>query len=234
VAGVWQRRWVRITAALLALPIVALIGVGAYYYVTYARIIEARLHGERERVFPRVYARPLELRRGQSMTDRQLVDRLNDLGYAERSEPKRPGEFSIADGVVSIRSRKVDAKGRLITVSFQRPVPPPRKGSRRPAPPPKLSDRVERLELGAERRERILLDAPLLTAIVTGERAKRRPVAIAAIPERMTQAVLAIEDRRFYDHPGVDVIRSIGAIVTNLRGDTPYLVGGSTITQQLV
>src|SRR5262249_26513061 len=47
-------------------------------------------------------------------------------------------------------------------------------------------------------------------------------------------AVLAIEDHRFYEHPGVDVIRSVGAIVTNLRGETPYLVGGSTITQQLV
>ena len=31
--------------------------------------------------------------------------------------------------------------------------------------------------------------------------------------------MLAIEDRRFYDHPGVDFIRSVGAIVTNLRGD---------------
>ena len=79
-----------------------------------------------------------------------------------------------------------------------------------------------------------MLDAPLLTSIISGEREKRRPVALSAIPERVTQAVLAIEDRRFYDHPGVDIIRSIGAIVTNLRGDTPYLVGGSTITQQLV
>jgi penicillin-binding protein 1B len=50
----------------------------------------------------------------------------------------------------------------------------------------------------------------------------------------MIQAVLAIEDRRFYDHPGVDVIRAIAATLTNMRGDRPYLVGGSTITQQLV
>jgi len=50
----------------------------------------------------------------------------------------------------------------------------------------------------------------------------------------MVQAVLAIEDRRFYDHPGVDLIRTIGAVITNLRGEKKYLVGGSTITQQLV
>ena len=48
------------------------------------------------------------------------------------------------------------------------------------------------------------------------------------------QAVLAIEDRRFYSHPGVDVIRTFGAVVTNLRGEKKYLVGGSTLTQQLV
>ncbi len=100
--------------------------------------------------------------------------------------------------------------------------------------PPKPSDRVEQLELGTEVMDSVVLDAPVLTSLIIGEREKRRPVALLAIPARVTQAVLAIEDRRFYDHPGVDVIRSFGAVVTNLRGDTPYLVGGSTITQQLV
>ena len=46
--------------------------------------------------------------------------------------------------------------------------------------------------------------------------------------------MLAIEDRRFYDHPGVDLIGSAAAVVTNLRGEKAYLVGGSTLTQQLV
>ena len=79
-----------------------------------------------------------------------------------------------------------------------------------------------------------MLDAPVLTSLISGEREKRRPVALAAIPPRVTQAVLAIEDRRFYEHPGVDPIGIVGAIVTNLRGDRAYLAGGSTITQQLV
>jgi penicillin-binding protein 1B len=50
----------------------------------------------------------------------------------------------------------------------------------------------------------------------------------------MIDAVLVIEDRRFYEHPGVDPIRMVGALLTNLRGDRPYLVGGSTVTQQIV
>ncbi len=49
----------------------------------------------------------------------------------------------------------------------------------------------------------------------------------------MVQAVLAIEDRRYYSHPGVDPIRMVGALFTNLFGNRPYLEGGSTITQQL-
>ena len=69
--------------------------------------------------------------------------------------------------------------------------------------------------------------------MMTGSREKRRRVALEAIPARMQEAVLAIEDRRFYYHPGVDPIRIVGAVFTNVFGDRPYLVGGSTITQQL-
>ena len=185
-------------------------------------------------MLPRVFARPLELRRGQALSERQLIDRLNDLGYAQRDEPARPGEFTVGRASVAIRGRSAELTGRVIRVSFQKPVPAAPRGSKRPAPAPRPSDRVERLELDTAARDRIVLDAPLLTSIINGEREKRRPMALSAMPARITQAVLAIEDRRFYDHPGVDIIRSIGAIVTNLRGDRPYLVGGSTITQQLV
>src|SRR5919204_5447497 len=55
-----------------------------YFYVSFSHIIDARLHGERERSLPRVYARPLELRRGESLTELELIARLNDLGYAQR------------------------------------------------------------------------------------------------------------------------------------------------------
>src|SRR5262245_13015117 len=87
IGSLWQERWVRITAAALAAPLVVVSFAAGYYYVTFARLIDAKLTGERERVLPRIFARPLELHRGQSMTDRQLVDRLNDLGYAERTKP---------------------------------------------------------------------------------------------------------------------------------------------------
>jgi penicillin-binding protein 1B len=49
----------------------------------------------------------------------------------------------------------------------------------------------------------------------------------------MVDAVLAIEDQRYYSHPGVDPIRIVGAVFTNVFGNRPYLEGASTITQQL-
>jgi penicillin-binding protein 1B len=79
----------------------------------------------------------------------------------------------------------------------------------------------------------VTLDPPLVTALMSGSREKRRRVPLNTIPPRVQQAVLAIEDRRFYTHPGVDFIRMVGALVTNVSGDRPYLVGASTITQQL-
>jgi penicillin-binding protein 1B len=73
-----------------------------------------------------------------------------------------------------------------------------------------------------------------LTSLNSGEREKRRPVALSVIPPRMTQAVLAIEDHRFYEHPGIDPIGMFGAAFSYMTGRRTYLAGGSTITQQLV
>ena len=60
----------------LAIPFVLLSAVTVYYYVTFSRLIDARMHGEFERADPRVFARPFEVRRGQSLTPHLLVDRL--------------------------------------------------------------------------------------------------------------------------------------------------------------
>lgn len=52
------------------------------------------------------------------------------------------------------------------------------------------------------------------------------------IPENMKQAQIAIEDKRFFDHHGVDLNRTLGAILHLTSGDSSY--GGSTLTQQLI
>ena len=52
------------------------------------------------------------------------------------------------------------------------------------------------------------------------------------IPQAMKDAVVAIEDKRFYDHNGVDWARTLSAVVNLATGEDTY--GGSTITQQLI
>lgn len=232
-----RRRWPIYAAGAIGVPAVCLSAVLGYYYVWFARQIDARLHGERDRVLPRVFARPFELRKGLALTDRHLIDRLNDLGYAQRARVEQPGEFAIGrGGVVVLIPRNGEAAGRTLRVIFHVPAPRARRpGAPLPPPAPAGSDRVERLELvPGGPVERVALDSPMLTALISTGREKRRQVPLATIPTRVREAVLAIEDRRFYSHPGVDPIRAVGALITNIRGDRPYLVGASTITQQLV
>jgi penicillin-binding protein 1B len=95
---------------------------------------------------------------------------------------------------------------------------------------------IDRLELVGTKKttDRVTLDTPLITALVTEAREKRRDVPLAVIPPVMVQAVLAIEDRRFYDHPGIDPIGIMSAAIDNVFGRKKYLRSGSTVTQQLV
>jgi penicillin-binding protein 1B len=113
--------------------------------------------------------------------------------------------------------------------------PDPKKpGAKPPEPGPAEPTGIDHVEIVGSKKsvDRLTLDAPLITALVSGAREKRRDVPLAVIPPRVVQAVLAIEDRRFYDHPGIDPIGTAGAALGNLFGNKKYLRGGSTITQQ--
>jgi len=221
------RRKILIGLGVMAL---AVLGSLTYLYVSYGRIIDARLHGERDRAVPRVFGRPLTLQAGQNLTQAELVARLNDVGYAQRARVEKAGEFAIAEHTVVLISRSGDQAGKPLVVSF--PEPPVLK-KKAATPPPAPPQRIARLQVAGQPVERVTLDAPLLTGLMTGTREKRRRVALDAIPARMQEAVLAIEDRRFYYHPGIDPIRIIGSLLTNVFGNKAYLSGASTITQQL-
>jgi penicillin-binding protein 1A len=62
------------------------------------------------------------------------------------------------------------------------------------------------------------------------KRANRDWVKLQDISPRVTEALLATEDKRFYDHVGIDFVRTAKAAINTFRGDRE---GGSTITQQL-
>jgi len=62
------------------------------------------------------------------------------------------------------------------------------------------------------------------------KRINRQWVPLASISPSVVQALIAMEDHRFYDHHGIDLRRTAGALISTLSGN---LQGGSTITQQL-
>jgi penicillin-binding protein 1A len=69
-------------------------------------------------------------------------------------------------------------------------------------------------------------------AVFTVFKEQRIEIPIEQMSQTLLKAVVAIEDQRFYDHGGVDVIRVVAALMNNLR-EGRRAEGGSTITQQL-
>jgi len=82
------------------------------------------------------------------------------------------------------------------------------------------------------RSTRILDGADQEAAVISGTD-KRTVIPLSEIPTKVQEAFLAVEDARFYQHPGVDVVRIGGALLSDLKKGN-YAEGASTITQQLI
>ena len=223
--GAKRRTWKFYSLVGAGVVFVVLAIVATYFYIGFSKMIDARLAGETQRSDPRIFARPYEFRRGQSLTPTQIVDRLNDLGYSYKAKAEQPGEFTVGRDTVVMIPRAGDRKGQLVRIVFA--------AKRAKAAEPTSIDRLEIVET-KKTTEKLTLDTPLITALVTEAREKRRDVPLAVIPPVMVQAVLAIEDRRFYDHLGIDPIGIVSAAIDNVFGRKKYLRSGSTVTQQLV
>ena len=91
---------------------------------------------------------------------------------------------------------------------------------------------VELPEFESLSRRTLVYDA-LGNVIAVLQRENSQPVALEAVPDEVLAAVLAVEDREFFQHKGVNVRSLIRATLSNLSGDAPRQ-GASTITQQVV
>ena len=68
------------------------------------------------------------------------------------------------------------------------------------------------------------------TVLAEYRRMNRQWVALDKISPHVINALISTEDHRFYQHHGIDLRRTMGAVISTLSGD---LQGGSTLTQQL-
>ncbi|MES2259256.1 MAG: PBP1A family penicillin-binding protein [Pseudomonadota bacterium] len=96
-----------------------------------------------------------------------------------------------------------------------------------------VSPRLPALDLITDYRPKIPLRIYTADHVLIGEFGEehRNFVPVKDVPEMMKKAILAIEDKRFYEHGGIDWIRAMGAARSNLRGG--FRQGGSTITMQV-
>lgn len=75
--------------------------------------------------------------------------------------------------------------------------------------------------------------APIAIGTIDGGALEARsPVRLNDVPNRLVQAIIAVEDQRFFEHHGIDVRRIGGALLANVRAGG-IAQGGSTLTQQL-
>ncbi len=223
---VYSARRFRIVVFLLSLvflPIVVGTSVLVYHYLRMSVLVEQRLTGEKGRLPSRVYARPLVLRPGLVLSPDGLVKVLNGLRYAQKDgAPGEAGQFAVSASGVSLFPRPVDSGAtETLLVSF--------------ATDKQGTTRVKEIrgEASKKRHAQQALEPELVTYLFDADREKRRRVRYEELPDHLVKAVLAIEDRRFFSHPGLDPIRLVAAVVRNVRSDSPIPHGGSTITQQL-
>jgi penicillin-binding protein 1B len=206
---------VLLTAA--TLPVVIGSSVLIYYYLRFSVMVERRLQGERWLIPARLYARPIALRTGMALSQADLVKILNGLKYEEKHDvPTAAGEFAAGKTTVAFAPRGAQADPEPILVTFAK-------------------DKVAEIRgLRSKKTYATLtLEPELITYLFDDAREKKRIVKFEELPDHLVKAVLAIEDRRFFSHPGLDPLRIVGAAIKNIKAES-YIQGGSTITQQLV
>jgi penicillin-binding protein 1B len=211
-----QSRSVRLGAVLVV--IVATIGCGILVrsYRHYSQIIDARLASGYLTSRPGLYAAPRVLRPGQRLSCEKLVASLRRAGYLESAASDVwSGSFSIKNSAIEIKPGRASRKEfDVVRVSFS-------------------GDQIAELSGDGITIDSFTLEPEILSNDVSSKSAKRELLSYEELPPVLVQAILAIEDRRFFEHSGVD-LNGLGRALLRNAVDDELGQGGSTITQQLV
>jgi penicillin-binding protein 1B len=211
------------TAGVLGIAIAVVVVILSGYVLTLDRQVVGRFEGTRWTLPARVYAYPVELYAGAPMPLPDLERELKRLQYRKVDKIERPGSYHVGSGGfhvdISLReARFSDEKeprpAQILTVTLDN------KG-------------IEKLTDPSGKDVAILRLEPLLIGSIFPKNGEDRVVlAPQDVPPLLPKALVAVEDRNFYTHHGVDPKGILRAIWVNLRHGSAQQ-GASTLTQQL-
>jgi penicillin-binding protein 1B len=207
----------KIVAGVAALLLLLLFGGAAGCYHRYSGMIDERLSGKRLGAESRIFTAPRRIWVGEGVSQEELIAYLKASGYSMAADEDGAGRIVATDTSIQIRpSADSYFNGRnALSVDF----------SGGGISQLRSLDSGERL-MSAE------IEPELITGLFGRHREKRRPMSYGELPPILLQAVLCTEDRRFFEHPGFDPVRVIGAAWTDIRrGEKAQ--GASTITMQV-
>ncbi|HEX7960949.1 MAG TPA: transglycosylase domain-containing protein, partial [Terriglobales bacterium] len=211
---------VRAIAAGSIIILTVLFGVFAYYYVKYQKIVDAKMRGQIFNNAAKIYAAPYVVKDDAALSISAAVSRLRKAGYSETGERfvSKTGTYHATDDSIEVKPGPESyhtAEGALIHVKNGK------------------VDRISSLGSGSELGS-YELEPELITGLFDRQdRAKRRLITYEDMPKVLVDAIISIEDRRFFQHNGINFYRLAAAMANDVIHPDRRRQGGGTLTMQL-